>query len=171
IGINRKWLDFGPAYEVVARQVANFEVVNGVIRPVEAGVLADTSEIPNVIVVGRSRAERVVPHYLGAGVGIVRIDKWKRFASNVADQAFAVGAESHLRGVFLRRLAIGWRPLDTPSRRDLHRHAAQHSQVHSWRDQTSYLGGVLGGNEVAGFQLRESRGRSEHDKHERPEQY
>jgi hypothetical protein len=42
-------------------------------------------------------------------------------------------------GVFFGRLAIGWGPLDAPASHDLHRHAAQHSQIDSKGDQVSYL--------------------------------
>ncbi len=156
IGIDRHRIDFGATDLVVAGVVPDLDVGDFAEGRVLAPVHAVAIEPAQIVLVAGDRPERDVPHDLGAGIGIVRIDDWERLAGHVTNEAAMVRRQPHLARILFGRILIRRRPVDALGRHDLDRHSVEYSQVLSGRDEILNLRCIVRGDHIAGLHSGQS---------------
>ena len=114
-------------------------------------------DVADIEIVGEAGAEAEVPNDLSGDLGIVWIDERKWLAGDVVLE-HAVLRKGHLCRVLLGSFLIWRRPFVATGRNDLELHALFHEEHGSRTDQGAYLGGVVAGDEIAGFDLCVERG-------------
>src|SRR5579864_150354 len=151
VGIYRQWFNFGASNQVVARVVADIDIVDYLLLLARTDILACTVKVSQIVIVALDRPEHVVPDDLLGDEWIVRVDQRERLPGDVTHETTMVIGKTNLRRVLLGRVLIRRRPLDSLSRYYVHLHSMLHHIVDARRYQVLDLGRVLGRDDVAGF--------------------
>src|SRR5580704_13939343 len=165
VGIDRQRLYFGAAHQIVARVVADLDIVDDLLLFTRIDVLDLAIEKTQIVIVGADRAEHVVPHDLVGDLRVVGVDQREGLTRDVANQRAMVVGQAHLRGVFLGRVLKGRRPIDSLGGHDIHLHSVRHHVVDAGRHQVFDLRRVLRSDYVSGLNSGPGGGGEQSDAH------
>src|SRR6266849_736599 len=113
------------------------------LRLAGGSVLAVAIEEAKIVVVGLNRPEHVIPDDLDRDFGIVGVDEREGLPRDVTHDRTLVARECDLRRIFLGRILIRRRPIDSSRGDDLHRHPLINLVENAGRDEVFDLRLIL----------------------------